>query len=170
MRQIVMLTAVVAALAGAGMAVAHHSESKSVKKVDAAFTAAPSGTVKVSSCTGTDGTYVTTKATYAGTATSTTDPNLNGPITLRTESLINTTTNVGTVSGRLNIDAGSGRDTNAEFALVYSGGNVAGLAAGHTEDHSALLGNVSAAFNSTTGFTAGKIGGTTGGDAVVTAR
>src|ERR1700716_97406 len=105
MRKIVLITAALAALVSAGIAVAHESDSKSVKSVSATFTATPgTSVVKTSTCTGTDGTYATARAPYTGTAGST-EPSLNGPVTIKTESLVNTTTDVGTVSGRLRIDA-----------------------------------------------------------------
>ena len=54
-------------------------------------------------CTGSNGhVYATTKATYTGTATGPAE--LSGPITLDTESLVDTTSGDGTVSGRLRID------------------------------------------------------------------
>ena len=71
MRKLVWITIAVAALAGAGLAVAHGFDSKSVKSVSATFTATTAGNVRTSTCTGSDGhTYATTKATFTGTATS----------------------------------------------------------------------------------------------------
>jgi hypothetical protein len=170
MRKIILITALSAALVGAGLAVAHGSQSKSVKAVSATFTATSASVVKTSTCTGADGSYASTKATYTGVAVST-EPSLNGPITIKTEALVNTTTNVGTVSGRLNIDVTGGKKTEAGFAAVYSNGNIAGLASGHTDDHGSLLGNLSSAFTAAGGFTGGKLGGaTSGGDAVLVTR
>jgi hypothetical protein len=167
MRKIVLIIAAIAALVSAGIAVAHESDSKSVKSVSATFTATGASVVKTATCTGTDGTYATTKATYTGMAIST-EPSLNGPVTVKTESVVNTTTDVGTVSGRLRIEGAGGKLTEAEFGAVYSKANLAGLAAGHSGDHVQLLGNLSAGFTAAGGFTNGKLGGaTTGGDAVL---
>ena len=174
MRKLVWITAAIAALAGAGMAVAHQIDSKSIKSVSATFTAATASVVKTSTCTGTDGTYATTRATYTGTATSS-EPTLNGPVSIDTESLVNTTTNVGVVSGKISFGSGD-NGNNTRFAAVYSNGNIAGLATGRGgEDHGngngsggQLLANLSAAFSTTGGFTNGKLGGgTSGGDAVL---
>ena len=170
MRKLVWITAAIAALAGAGMAVAHGLDSKSVKSVSATFTATTASVVKTSTCTGTDGTYATTDATYTGTSISS-EPSLNGSISIDTESLLNTTTNIGVVSGKIRFGSGHGNDT--QFEAVYSpSGNIAGLATGHTQDPGTqLIANLSAAFSATGGFTSGKLGGaTTGGDAVEVLR
>src|SRR5438105_15882876 len=99
MRKLIGSIITVAALAFAGFAVAHGFESKSVKKVDAAFTATTAGDSSTRTCTGADGTYTKTRATYTGTATSS-EPSLNGPVTIYAESLVNTTTGVGLVTGK----------------------------------------------------------------------
>ena len=178
MRKLVWITAAIAALAGAGMAVAHQIDSKSIKSVSATFTATTASVVKTSTCTGPDGTYATTRATYTGTATSS-EPTLNGAVSIDTESLLNTTTNVGVVSGKIRFGSGDGNGNDTRFAAVYSNGNIAGLATGRGgEDHgngnangSQLLANLSAAFSTTGGFTNGKLGGgTSGGDAVQVLR
>jgi hypothetical protein len=166
MRKIVWITAALAALVGAGVAVAHQIDTKSITQVSATFTAATPSVVKTSTCTGSDGTYTKTDATYTGTSTST-DPNLNGSISIDTDSLLNTTTNVGTVTGRIRFGSGNGNST--QFTAVYSSGNIAGLASGHEGGDSGtqLVANLSAAFSTTGGFSSGKLGGgTTGGNAV----
>jgi hypothetical protein len=165
MRKLVWITTAVAALVFAGMAVAHQVDSKSVTSVSATFTATTPSVVKTKTCTGSDGTYATTDATYTGTSTST-EPSLNGPVSIDAESLLNTTTNIGTVTGRISF--GSGHGNNTQFEAVYSNGNISGIASGNIHDSdSQLLANLSAAFSATGGFTNGKLGGaTTGGDAV----
>lgn len=169
MRRLVWITTAIAALAGAGMAVAYQVNSKSVKAVSATFTATTPSFVRTSTCTGADGAYSTTRATYTGTATST-EPGLNGPISISTEILLNTTTNLGTIAGKIRV--GSGRRSDAVFNAVYSNGNIAGLAWGETRDpRGNLLANISAAFTTAGGFTNGKLGGaTSGGDAVIVFR
>jgi hypothetical protein len=165
MRKLIWITTAIVALAGASMAVAHGLDSNSVKSVSATFTATTSSVVRTSTCTGADGTYATTNATYTGTSTSS-EPSLNGPISIDTQSLLNTTTNIGTVSGKIRFGSGPGNDT--QFAAVYSNGNIAGLATGHTGDPGTqLLANLSAGFSTTGGFTSGMLGGgTSGGNAV----
>jgi hypothetical protein len=172
MRRLVWITVAVVALAGAGMAVAHDGfGTKSVTSVSATFSATSASVVKTSTCTGSDGTYASTRATYTGAAANAAgDPNLGGPITLDTQSLVNTTTGVGTMSGRLRIGSSPSR-VDAQFDAVISNGNVVGLAEGHAQDpHSQLIANISASYTATGGFVNGFIGhGAGGGDAVETA-
>jgi hypothetical protein len=149
------------ALVATSYAVAHGIEgAKSAKAVAGQFTAAATST-STRTCTTSDGkAIVVTDGTYTGTSTG--DPDLTGPITLRARSTVNTTDGVGVVEGRLKVDVASGRDTEAGFAAVYDHGNVAGLAVGRGHDPGAkLIANVSAGFAAATGFTGGKVGGGT---------
>jgi hypothetical protein len=169
MRKLVWITTALAALAGAGLAVAHQGDTKSITSVSATFTATTPTGVRTSTCTSADGTYATTDATYTGTATSS-QPSLNGSITIDAESVLNTTTNVGVVSGTIQFGSGWGNGT--QFDAVYSNGNIAGLATGRMQNPDGqLLANLSAAFSSTGGFTSGMLGGgTSGGGAVQVLR
>lgn len=160
-------TAAVAVLVPAAIAVAHGVDGgKSVKAVTGAFTATSASRVQQRSCTTSDNkTIVVTDGVYTGTASG--DPDLTGAVTVRAHSVINSTDNVGVVSGALRIDVASGRDTQTQLDAVYSGGQLAGLAVGHAHDPAArLVANVSAGFSATGGFSNGKIGGTSGGAAV----
>jgi hypothetical protein len=174
MRRLIWLTATAVLLLGAGVAVAHDGGSgKTVKAVTGTtFTATSVSNSRSTTCKSSDGgSYVFTRATYTGTSGSSSEPSLNGNVTIAALSSINTTTNVGTVSGRLRIDGSNGTHTNADFDSVYSGGSLAGLAEGRTsENGGGLLANLSAGFSATGGFTDGKIGGTAGGGAVLTGR
>jgi hypothetical protein len=182
MRKLVLITAAVVALGCTGLAVAHGLDSKSVKAVgfpNVSLTA--SGTVQTSTCTGSDGTYTRSKGTYTGTISGATgDSNLNGPVTIDATSLVNTTTNVGTVTGHIRFgttpppphgdDKGPG---DVHFEAVYSGTgspNIWGVADGHLRgSHADLLGNISGSFNATGGLTGLQLGGTAaGGPAVET--
>ncbi len=165
MRQLFVLAATCCALIGAGAAYAHDGGGGlAVKSVGATFTATTASNVRSSTCTGTDGgTYTDTRATYAGTASSS-EATLNGPLTITATSFINTTSGVGYVDGKIAVASSSGT-TNADFDAVYSNGTVTGFAKGN--GHSvALLANVSAGFNPTGGFTSGQIGGSAGGAAI----
>ncbi len=166
MRRLILIAASALVLVGAGIAIAHDSQGKSIKQVSATFAATTAGNVTTDTCTAPDGTYATTRARYSGTATST-DPTLNGQATVDAESVVNTTTGYGTVSGKLRIDTTDGKHTVAGFDAVYSNGHVAGLAEGHGSDSSnKLVANLSADYSATSGFANGKLGGTSGGDAV----
>jgi hypothetical protein len=167
-RTLAIATAAAAALVSAGMAVAHGVDGgKSVKAVSGTFTATTASRVTQRTCTTSDNkTIVVTDGTYSGTASG--DPDLTGPVTLHARSTINTTDNVGVVTGSLRIDF-SDRDTAAEFTGVYSGGQLGGLAVGRVHSPSAqLVANLSAGFSATGGFTSGKLGGAAGGAAVET--
>ena len=161
-----LIAGIVAALLCAGIAVAHEGDSKSVKQVSATFAAATGSDVHTSTCTASDGTYATTRGRWTGMATST-DPTLNGTATVDADALVNTSSGYGTVSGRLRIDTADGKHTVAQFDAVYSNGHVAGLAQGRgSESWNKLVANLSADWSATAGFANGKLGGTTGGDAV----
>jgi hypothetical protein len=162
----VVVTVVVAALAASGIAVARGLDAAgSARALSATFTATTASRIDTRSCTTSDNkTLVATSGTYTGTAAG--DPDLTGAATLHARSLINATDGVGTVSGSLKIDV-PGRDTEAQFTAVYSGGSIAGLAVGHAHGPAAqLLANISATFSSTGGFTNGKLGASAGGAAV----
>jgi hypothetical protein len=166
MRKWTFTAVVLVALVAASYAVANGSEgAKSAKAVAATFAATGTSTSS-RTCTTTDGkTIVVTDGKYTGVAAG--DPDLTGPITLRAKSVVNTTDNVGTVEGRLTIDA-AGKNTEAGYSAVYDHGAIAGLAVGKShEANGKLVANLSATFSAASGFTGGKLGGgTTGGSAV----
>ncbi len=168
MRRLIWAAATVLVLVGAGIAVAHENNGKSIKQVSVGFTAAAASNVRTDTCTASDGTYASSRGDYTGTATST-DPTLNGNASISAESVINTTTGYGTVDGKLRIDTADGRHTVAQFDAVYTNGHIAGLAEGHgSESWNQLVANLSADYTAAGGFTKGMLGGgTTGGNAVV---
>jgi hypothetical protein len=167
MRTAVIAVTAVATLALAGIAIAHGVNSKSVTGVSAAFSAPAPTNVKSSSCTAANGDmYVTTRATYTGSTTGASDPSLAGSITLDLQSLVNTKTDYGVVTGHLRIAPTTGGHTDAHFKGVVHGGTVVGLAEGHaTSPHSQLIANLSGAFT-TTGASGTIGGGTAAGYAV----
>lgn len=168
-RTLVLAALAVAALTMTGLAVARGLDdgNKNVRALAGTFTATTASKVQTRTCTTTDGkTVVSASGTYTGTAAG--DPDLTGPATLRATSLINTTDNVGVVSGVLRIDTAASRDTQAHFDAVYGGGQLAGLAIGHAHDPSMrLVADLSASFSSAGGFTNGKLGGGTAGGGAV---
>jgi hypothetical protein len=168
MRRLIWIAVGALVLVGAGIAVAHGNNGKSIKQVSATFAAATAKNVRTNTCTATDGTYATTRADYTGTATSS-EATLNGTASVSAESVINTTTGFGTIGGRIRIDTADGKHTVAQFDAVYSNGHIAGLAEGRGSEHSwnKLVANLSADYTAAGGFLNGKLGGTTGGDAVL---
>lgn len=163
MKKLALVAVSVAALAGAGVAVAHGTDNgaQSVSAIAGSFTATTVSGSQTHSCTTSAGkTIASTKATYAGTASG--SPDLTGAATIAARSTIDTTDGLGVVNGTLKIGK-----TETHFSAVYDHGALAGTASGHTATpHVQLLANVSATFSTTTGFTGGKIGGTSGGSAV----
>jgi hypothetical protein len=154
------------ALIVTGVAVAHGGGSKSASAVAATISATAISDAKTTTCTNADGTWTKLNATFTGSALG--DADLSGPARLTVRALINTTKNLGTVAGTLRIDTAGEADTKLAFATVYSGGKLAGLASGRAHDPGAsVLANISSTFSPTSGFTGGKIGGTTDGGSAV---
>lgn len=165
-RTYVAVAAVVAALAATGLAVGKSLDGNSqVRALTGTFTATNASKVETRTCTTDDGkTLVRTTGTYTGAASG--DADLTGTATLRAHSVVNTTDGIGVVSGTLRVDVASGRDTQASFDAVYSGGHVAGLAVGHAHAPATrLVANLSADFSASGGFTNGRIGSSAGGAA-----
>lgn len=160
---LIIAAVAVAALAGAGVAVAHDIDggTPSVSAVAGSFTATSVTGSDTRSCTTSAGkTIVSTKATYTGTASG--SPDLTGTATIAARSTIDTTDGIGVVEGMLRIGK-----TQSRFSAVYDHGSIAGIASGHgATPHAQLLANVSATFSPTAGLSGGKIGGTSGGSAV----
>jgi hypothetical protein len=167
MRKYLIVVIGVLALATAGLAVGKGLKStKAAKAVAGTFTATTPSRVDTRTCTTSDGkTIVTSHGRYTGTSAG--DPEFTGPITLDVHSVINTTDNVGVVTGKLKVHGASGK-TAAHYDAVYDGGNLAGLAGGHAGDPGVkLLANLSAGFTTAGGFTSGKLGGGTAGGSAV---
>jgi hypothetical protein len=147
-----------AALIAAGIAAAHSQWTQSTQAAAADFTATTVSQARSSTCTGSDGTYSDTTATYAGTATSS-NPQLSGPLEIRAHSVVNTTEQLGWLDGSFRVRPTSGGGVNASFHAAITGGNLVGFTtAGSTHDSGKLLASLSSAFTQAGGFTAGKLG------------
>ena len=175
MRRLILSITAGLLLLGAGAAYANfgfgEGNGSTVKPVLGTFSTGAATNTSTQTCTGTDNaTYTVTRATYTGSASSS-EPSLNGNVTINALSVINSA-GAGTVKGTIQIDTSSSGHTFLGFATVYSGGSIAGLAAGRTSAGDGLLGNVSASFSAANGFSSGsKIGGgTSGGNAVLLSR
>ena len=151
------LAASIAALALAGFAVAHDESPATTQPVMATFDAATVSHLETSTCTGADGTYAQTKATYTGTSTSA-DPRLAGALKIDAKTVYNTTTNLGHVEGKFSVESATGK-TKGKFTAVDTAGALAGFADGNAKDPKAkLLANFSANFDPATGFSTGLLG------------
>lgn len=169
MRKTIVLTAAgLAALVATGLAVAHGIKATGVKAVSASFSAPTVSRAETRTCTGADGTYELTKATYTGTATSS-EPALNGPIRLKVHSVYNTTTKLGTVAGELKVRDDDGR-VRARFWAVNSNGTLDGFVLGNGgHGPNGLLGSLTAAWSATAGFSSGALGSGSGANLAVLA-
>jgi collagen type VII alpha len=146
----------------AGYAFAHGGGPSSIQATSATFMATTVANSRSDTCAGADGTYTRTRATYSGTATST-DARLNGSMTVHATTLYNATTNLGVVSGRFRVG-----DTKGGFQAVDTNGSLAGFANGKAKNpRGALLANLSATFDPTTGFADAHLGGGTAPDTAV---
>jgi hypothetical protein len=162
------LAASVTVLALAGIALAHDKGPSSTQPVTATFSTATVSNLETSTCTGADGTYMQTKATYTGDSTSA-DPRLAGTLTIRAKTVYNTTTNLGYVEGVFRVESASGH-AGGMFAAVDTAGALAGFMSGKAKDPRAkLLANFSATFDPATGFSAGQLGSGSSPDTAVVA-
>ncbi|HEY0417227.1 MAG TPA: hypothetical protein VGC78_12660 [Gaiellaceae bacterium] len=166
MRKLAFAAVTLVALAATGVAVAHGIRGTgSPSAVTATFTAAAAKTSSWNCTTSDAKAVVVTRGTYTGTATG--SPDLTGAITLQVRSIVGATSGVGVVDGAFRIDVGKGADARGLLTGVYDHGSVAGVLVGRSHGSAGrLVANVSASFAAASGFTNGKIGGTTGGGAV----
>lgn len=151
--------AVLGALVLTGMAVADQHEAKT-QTVSATLTAATAAVRKTATCVGANGTYEITSATYTGTSASA-DPRLNGLARIRVESVFNTTTKVGWLTGKLSVRGATGGElAEASLAAVNVNGQLNGSLSGRVHRPEAkLLASFSSAFSSAGGLTGGQLGG-----------
>jgi hypothetical protein len=160
------LAASFAVLALTGIALAHGKGPSSTQAVTATFSTDAVSNLKTNTCTGADGTYTQTRATYSGTATSD-DPRLNGTLTIRARSVYNTATNLGHVEGAFRVKGTDGH-ARGVFSAVSTGGTLAGFAGGSVAaPRGTLLANLSATFDPATGFSAGQLGSGSSDDTAV---
>ena len=151
--------AALAALVVAGLAIAHDSQTKKTSPVSATFIATPTEKATTVQCTGGDGTYDITRGTYEGTATSS-DGVLTGKISLRTKSVVNTTTGYGYTEGKVTLrDADGKLKAKARLVAVNTQkGTLNGFLDGRVKEKGHLLANFSAAFNADGSSLSGELG------------
>ena len=151
--------AALVALAVTGLAIAHGSDTKKTSPVSASFTATPTEKTTTVTCTGGDGTYNITRGSYEGTATGS-DAVLTGKITLRTKSVVNTTTGYGYTEGKVTLrDADGKLKAKAHLIAVNTQkGILNGFLNGRVKEQGHLLANFSAAFNADGSSLSGELG------------
>lgn len=151
--------AALVALVVTGLAIAHGSDNKKTSPVSASFTATPTDKTTTVTCTGADGTYNITRGNYEGTATGS-DAVLTGKITLRTKSVVNTTTGYGYTEGKVTLrDADGELKAKAHLIAVNTQkGILNGFLNGRVKGQGHLLANFSAAFNADGSSLSGELG------------
>ena len=170
MKKISFAVAALAALAATSVAVASYVKSGNATAVSATISAPTTAHLTTRTLTCDGQTIEVSTGRYTGTSTSTT-PDLAGPVELRVHSVYNTTTKLGTVDGYLKIRATDNR-SNAHFSAINSDGKLDGWlrgTAGHRDG--VLFGSISGTFSKSGGLTNGQLGTGTGTNtAVLTKR
>ena len=168
MRKSIFVVAALVALVASSVAVAH-LKSGNVSAVSATLSAPTTSHLTTRTLTCNGQTIEISTGRYTGTSTSTT-PDLAGPIELRVHSIYNTTTKLGWVDGNLKIRAADDR-SNAHFSAVNSDGKLDGWlrgTAGHRDG--ILFGSLTGSFSKSGGLTDGQLGTGTGASTAVLAK
>lgn len=147
------------ALVATGLAIAHGSDTRKTSPVSATFTAASTEKTTTVECTGADGTYAVTRGLYEGTATGS-DGVLTGKISIRTKSVVNTTTGYGYTEGKVTLrDADGTLKAKARLVAVASQKTALnGFMDGRVKEQGHLLANFSAALSADGKTLTGDIG------------
>jgi hypothetical protein len=166
--RLALLAGIVVALAGAAVAAAHFNGS-AASSVSATFYAnTVSGTTTSSTCTTptTSNAITVTDATFTGTSTSTSDPSLNGPLTIHVRSVYDSTTNLGSVTADYVVDNSTASTPTwfgGELTAVDNNGTLQGLLLG-SQSGGNVVANVTSAFSASAGFASSSAQGTIGGN------
>lgn len=158
---------VVAALTAAGVALA--AVSSGAHTASATFAATTVSKSKLVTCSVNGGdTFASTLATYTGTASSS-DARLDGALTIRAQSVVDTSTGLGRVTGAFKIVNASGDVAKGSVDAAVDNGQASGLATAQLTDPAGrLVATLSAPFDPGTGFGSGSLGtGSVNGDGVV---
>ena len=163
-KTLVIAVAAAVALATAALAMAAVFTASGVSATTATF-ATDKVKLRSASCTGADGkAFTITQGRYTGTATfAAPAAELGGLLTIDARTTYSTTDGLGYVSGSFRVR--EGRDDRnrlgGRFTATLKGSQLVGfLTASARGNHARVLGNLSAAFVPTTGFTAGAVGST----------
>jgi hypothetical protein len=144
-----------AAVTVTGVAAAtRHSQATQAAAADFGTTSVPRSHTEM--CTGSDGTYQTTVASYKGIATSS-DARLNGDLEIRAHSIVNTTSKLGWLDGTWRV-RGTSAGSAGHIHAALANGSAVGSVVGRGSQDSKLVASLSATFSQATGFSAGKLG------------
>jgi hypothetical protein len=152
------------ALAVAGIALADHGPGTTTL-VSATFYANTVGASQSQACTGANNNaYTVTDASYTGAASSA-DSRLTGPLTISVQSVYDSTTNVGTLTGDVEIDGTSASQPShfrAALTAVDVNGTVQGYLIGEAASGALFTGSFSSTFSASGGFSSSGSPGTIG--------
>jgi hypothetical protein len=150
------------ALVTAAAALAVVFTASGVSATTAGFAADKVTQMKSRTCTGADGkSFTITNGHYTGTADFTNPASdLDGPLTIHARTVYGTSDGLGYVEGSFRVRDGATR-LSGRFSGTLKGSQLVGfLTAASRGHHARVLGNLSATFAPTTGFTGGVLGST----------
>ncbi|HET7571815.1 MAG TPA: hypothetical protein VFJ77_04010 [Gaiellaceae bacterium] len=165
-KRLVALATAAAALAAASVAGAAHHRSQSSQAAAATFAATTVSHTHSRTCTGGDGAYTDTTATYAGTAASG-DARLAGTLTIRAHSVV-ASDGLGWLDGTFRTSGGTHGNVHAALA----GGHAVGTLVGNVrKPEGKLVASFSSDFTPAGGFGSGQLGsGSAAGAGIVFQR
>src|SRR3989337_438362 len=165
MKKPIFVLAALAALVASSVAVAN-LKNGNVSAVSATLSAPTTAHLTTRTLTCAGQTIEVSNGRYTGTSTSST-PDLAGPVELRVRSVYNRTTKLGWVDGSLKIRA-TDNNSNARFSAVNSDGKLDGWlrgTAGHRDG--ILFGSISGSFSKSGGLTERQLRPRTGAETAV---
>lgn len=149
LRRLTWIAVAVAALAGAGAAIAWHGGLLKTDAVSADFRADRTS-IRERTCVGSDGhTYRNARVVLVGTMTSS-DSRLNGRVIFRLQIREDVTSGLGTTEGRMWVRDGDWTKTSGAVVGVLAGGKVNGALNGRVHRKGWLVANFAATWNGTT--------------------
>lgn len=161
-RSLMIALGAAVALVTAAAALAAVFTASGVSATTAAFATDKVTELKARTCTGADGkTFTVTNAHYTGTADFTNPAtDLDGPLTVNARTTYSTTDGLGYVEGSFRVKDDATR-LSGKFSGTLKGTQLVGfLTAASRGNHARVLGNLSATFVPSTGFSGGALGST----------
>ena len=158
-KKLAALAAVCLALAASTAAVASARHAQSTAQVTASFAAGTVAHAHTINCTGADGSYRETTATYTGTSASS-NTALDGPLVVKAHSVVDTTSGLGWVDGTFKVKGGDGKgNLEGTIRATVVNGKLGGSVTGDLDNpNGKLVSTVAGDFDQAGGFTNGSLG------------